>query len=71
MKKRSSAETVIKQVLFKRGLKYEFVCKNLGFAINDFSACMAGKKKLNAAQFIALCVFLNLSLEDFKECMAC
>lgn len=71
MKKRSCAETVIKQVLFKRGLKYEFVCKNLGFVINDFSACMAGKKKLNAAQFIALCVFLNLSLEDFKECVGC
>ncbi len=71
MKKRNCAENVIKQILFKRGLKYDFICKNLGFTLGDFSACMSGKKKLNAAEFIALCVFLNLSLEDFKECMGC
>ena len=27
MKKRSCAENVIKQILFKRGLKYDFICK--------------------------------------------
>ena len=71
MKKIKCADDVVKRALFKKGLKEEFVCKKLGIALNDFSAFMLGKRKLNSAEFIAICVFLNLSLEDFKECYKC
>ena len=71
MEKRVCAESIIKQVLFNRGLKYEFVCKKLGIAINDFIDCMSGKRTFNAAEFLAVCLFLNLSLDDFKERIKC
>lgn len=71
MKMAGTAENVIKQVLFKKGMDYEYVCKNLGITLGDFIDCMKGKRKLNAAEFLAICIFLNLSLDDFRECVKC
>ena len=59
-------ETVIKDTLQKRGLDYEHICKELGIPKFSFSQCMKGKRRLNAGEFISLCTFLNLTVEDFK-----
>ena len=68
MTKHKIPETVIKKALFKKGLKDKDVCKTLGINFDNFLNCMNGKQKFNAAEFLSLCLYLNLNLEDFKEC---
>lgn len=59
--------SIIKDTLEVKGLDYKEICKKLEINQTRFTNCMAGISKLNAAEFISVCVFLGLNLEDFKE----
>ena len=68
MQKHKMAEVIIKDTLQKRGLKYDSLCNLLGLKKNNFYKCMSGAKKLNTLEFLCVCAYLNLKVEDFKEC---
>ena len=66
MSKHRMAEMVIKDTLHKRKLNYEAICAKLGISKYYFNKCMDGKSKLKTPEFISLCVFLGLKVEDFR-----
>lgn len=68
MTKHKMAQNVIKNALVKKGVACEYICKKLGIKLNNFLLCLDGKRTFSASEFLSLCVYLNLNLEDFKEC---
>lgn len=58
--------TKIKDIIQKRGLRYNFICKELNLESVKFSQCMNGKRKFKVSEFLVLCKFLNLNFEDFE-----
>ncbi len=67
MRNTKNAQSIIKDALDKKGLKYEFVCKKLGIEPTHFLKCLNGEVKLTSAEFISMCIYLRLHLKDFKR----
>lgn len=62
-----NAQNIIKEALDKKGLEYESVCKKLGIEPTHFQKCLNGEVKLTSPEFISMCVYLKLHLDDFKK----
>ena len=68
MSQNTTYENRIKDIIKERGLQYKFVCEKLGLEQVKFSQCMNGKRKLQVGEFLAVCKFLGLNLNDFEGC---
>lgn len=68
MSQNTTYENRIKDIIKERGLQYKFVCEKLGLEQVKFSQCMNGKRKLQVGEFLAVCRFLGLNLNDFEGC---
>lgn len=58
-------ETVINEVMHERGTNLSTLCKVLDLRKNEVEKCMSGKKKLNTLEFLSICAYLDLKVEDF------
>lgn len=58
---------IIKDAINKKGIKNELICRKLGIRHEEFLHCLEGKKEFDAAQFLSVCIFLGLNIDDFKE----
>ncbi len=67
MNKHKDAQQLIKTILKQRGLSYEYICKTLDIELDRFYNAMNNKTKLNAAEFLSVCNFLNIGLKDFRS----
>mgnify|MGYP002527709287 CR=1 FL=1 len=68
MQTAKSVEEIIKEQIKERGLQQQFVCEKIKISQEQFSQCMKGKRKFKVVEFLAICSFLNLNFELFKEC---
>lgn len=68
MSQNTTYENRIKDIIKERGLQYKFVCEKLGLEQVKFSQCMNGKRKFQVGEFLAVCKFLGLNLNDFEGC---
>lgn len=67
MENQKTAQKLIKKTLLQRGIDYSLICKKLNIEQSHFLNCMNEKSSLNAAEFLSLCSFLELGLDDFKK----
>lgn len=63
-----SIETKIKEIIKERGLQQKYVYEKIKLSPEQFSLCMREKRKFKTIEFLALCSFLGLSVQDFEEC---
>jgi len=64
-----SVKKVIKDNLKKRHIGFSEISKSLNIKEVDFKNSLFGKRKFKSSEFIAICLYLGLNLEDFKECL--
>lgn len=58
-------ENKIKDVILKNKIEENFICTKLKINRKNFSKCLNGERKFRADEFISICLFLNLNLNDF------
>jgi len=58
---------VIRESLIKKHIDAGKISKELKMKEDDFKNSILGKRQLKSSEFIAICVYLGLSLKDFKE----
>lgn len=63
-----NAQSIIKNALDEKGLKYDHVCHKLGIEPTHFLKYLNGEVKLSSAEFISMCIYLKLYPADFKRC---
>ncbi len=59
---------VIENSLKRKNIGYEELSKKLRISKNDFKNVILGKRTLKSCEFIAICLYLGLTLKDFQEC---
>ncbi len=55
------------RIIEQKGIKLTAISSNTGIPIKALSNTFNGKRKLTADEFIAICKFIGVSLEDVRD----
>ena len=59
---------IIKNKILEKNLEEKFIYEKLGITKKDYLNEFYGNSELSSAQFLCVCIFLGLNIDDFKEC---
>lgn len=61
-------EKVIYNHIKKENLLLKFISEKTDIPVERMKRYLDGKEKMNCSEFIVLCSFLGLSIDDFRHC---
>jgi transcriptional regulator with XRE-family HTH domain len=60
-------ETAIKLKILSSGMKQGHVARKVGMTDNQLSAVLLGRRRLKASEFLRICEFLKIDVNQFKK----
>ena len=61
-----NVENIILEAIQSKGLMQKFVSEKTNISETNLSLSLKGKRNFKSTEFIRLCLFLGLTLDDFK-----
>lgn len=61
-------ESIILESIKAKGFRQNFVAQKINISEHSLSLALNGKRAFKSIEFINLCLFLGLTLQDFEGC---